>query len=86
MKVNHHFALSASGPQPPAELERHYSVAEVAEAWNLSPDTIRRRFENLPGVIRIGHAATKNKKKYVTLRIPSRVLSAEHARMAGRVA
>jgi hypothetical protein len=86
MKVNHDFVLSASDPQPPVELERHYSVAEVAEAWGLSPDTIRRHFENIPGVIRIGHAATKKKKKYVTLRIPARVLRAEHGRMAGRVA
>ncbi len=32
-------------------LERHYSVAELAQQWNLSRDTIRRIFENGPGVV-----------------------------------
>ena len=43
----------------PLELEKHYTVAQVAAAWALSPSTIRRYFEGLPGVIRIGRAKTK---------------------------
>ena len=32
-------------------LERHYSVNVIAASWGLSGNTIRRMFENEPGVI-----------------------------------
>ena len=32
-------------------LERHYTVTELAEQWNLSRDTIQRMFEDEPGVV-----------------------------------
>src|SRR5258708_24303651 len=32
--------------------EQHYSVAELAQLWALSEKTIRRMFENEPGVLR----------------------------------
>jgi hypothetical protein len=44
-------AESAAAPST----ERHYSPAEVAELWNLSPDSIRKIFENEPGVLVIGN-------------------------------
>ena len=53
-------------------LERHYSVAELAQQWNLSPDTIRRMFENEPGVVVFRHQRL-NKRTYRTLRIPESV-------------
>lgn len=31
--------------------ERHYTVAEVSEAWNLSADKVRRLFQDEPGVL-----------------------------------
>ena len=71
-------------PTGPLELEKHYTVADIAAAWVLSCATIRRYFENLPGVIQIGHAANDSKRRYVTLRIPSSVLHAEHGRMTRR--
>ena len=70
----------------PIELEKHYTVAQVAEAWALSCATIRHYFEKLPGVIRIGRQATRTKRKYVTLRIPASILHAEHSRMTGSAA
>jgi hypothetical protein len=30
--------------------ERHYTVTQISELWNLSPDVIRRLFESEPGV------------------------------------
>lgn len=59
-------------------LDRHYSVAEVAELWNVSRDTVRRIFQDLPGVLKIGHGETKHKRKYVTLSIPERIVKAQH--------
>jgi hypothetical protein len=65
----------------PVELDAHYTVAQVARAWNTSQDTVRRCFENLPGVIRICRPETKSKRKYTTLRIPARVLRSMHSRL-----
>jgi transcriptional regulator GlxA family with amidase domain len=53
-------------------IERHYTVAELAERWNLSRDTIRRMFESEPGVVVFKHAKL-NKRVYRTLRIPESV-------------
>jgi len=53
-------------------LERHYTVAELAEQWSLSRDTIRRMFENEPGVVVFRHQKL-NKRIYRTLRIPESV-------------
>jgi transcriptional regulator GlxA family with amidase domain len=61
-------------------IERHYTVAELAEQWNLSRDTIRRLFENEPGVVVFTHPKL-NKRVYRTLRIPESVAKRKY-RMA----
>jgi hypothetical protein len=53
--------------------ERHYSVKELAEAWNFSPDTIRSIFEREPGVLVIGNTTSRTKRRYRTLSIPESV-------------
>jgi hypothetical protein len=35
-------------------VEKHYSVSELASSWQLSENTIRRMFEDEPGVLRWG--------------------------------
>lgn len=63
--------------------ERHYSVAEVAEMWKLSPDSVRRLFQSEPGVLVFGEARPKyGRRRYVTLRIPESVLERVHRRMS----
>jgi transcriptional regulator GlxA family with amidase domain len=52
--------------------ERHYTVSELAEQWNLSRDTIRRMFENEPGVL-VFTRPRVNKRVYRTLRVPESV-------------
>jgi len=59
-------------------IERHYTVAEVAILWNLSCDTIRRLFENEPGVVILTTATRRGKRRYKTLRIPESVLLRVH--------
>ena len=65
----------------PVELDAHFTVAQIARAWNTSRDTVRRCFQNVPGVIRICRHETKSKRKYTTLRIPARVLRSVHSRL-----
>jgi len=38
----------------PEPLERHYSSQEIADAWGLDPSTVRRMFQERPGVLKIG--------------------------------
>ena len=70
----------------PLELEQHFTIAEIAAAWNLSPNTVRRYFDKLPGVIHIGRSDNTRKRRYVTLRIPASLLHTEHSRMTRRAA
>jgi predicted transcriptional regulator len=63
--------------------ERHYSVAEVAEMWNLSKSAVRRLFQEEPGVLAIGESRPKfgRRRGKVTLRIQQSVLERVHRRL-----
>ena len=58
--------------------ERHYKPQELAELWNVDENTIRRVFQDEPGVLRISNG-TKGKRTYVTLRIPAAVVERVYA-------
>jgi len=58
--------------------EKHYSVSELAVTWNLSENTIRRMFENEPGVLKWGATEGRFKRRYTTLRIPETVVLRVH--------
>jgi len=62
-------------------MERHYTVEEIARAWNLSPDTVRRIFEREPGVLVVENYRAYGKRRYRTLRIPAAVAERVHRRM-----
>ena len=67
-----------------AALEKHYSVAKVAEMWALSEDTIRKIFRDDPGVIKIGAGEKRFRRGYLVLRIPESVLQRTHERLRNR--
>ena len=60
--------------QQASPFERHYTPKELAELWQLDESTIRRIFQDEPGVMNIGQAGRRNKRDYVTLRIPESVV------------
>jgi hypothetical protein len=68
-------------PTPDPGVERHYSVGELAKLWSLSEKTIRRMFENEPGVLQWGSQETRFKRGYTTLRIPESVMLRVHRRL-----
>ena len=59
-------------------MERHYTVHELATAWGLSDTTVRRMFQDSPEVLKIGKSHRRNKRGYVTLRIPESVAKRAH--------
>jgi hypothetical protein len=69
-----------------AALERHYTAAEVAKLWNISPDTVRSLFRHTHGVLKIAQPARRGKRGYISIRIPETVLLKRHAELHGRSA
>lgn len=62
--------------------EQHYSPQEIAALWGMSADTVRRLFEDAPGVLKISMPRLlKNQRKHrphVLLRIPASALERVH--------
>jgi hypothetical protein len=67
--------------EAPAPAERHYAPSEVAELWHLNVETIRRMFQDEPGVVVIQGPPKKGKRPYKTIRIPQSVLERVHRRL-----
>jgi hypothetical protein len=61
---------SATAGGAPAPWGKVYSVAELAREWQLSENSIRRLFQDQPGVFTLGESNPKRKRGYTTLRIP----------------
>jgi hypothetical protein len=69
-----------SQKQPLIAIERHYSVQEIAEMWQLSQNTVRRIFRGQPGVLEIGGEETRYGRPHRMLRIPESVLLRVHGK------
>ncbi len=65
--------------------ERHFTVAEIAMAWSLSPDKVRRLFELEPGVLVFRNKVLGSKRRYTTLRIPESVAERVYRRCLNRI-
>jgi hypothetical protein len=70
---------AASQLESPIALERHFTPKELAVLWALDESTVRRMFQDEPGVFKIGKAARRDgKRDYLTLRIPQTVALRVH--------
>jgi hypothetical protein len=67
--------------EAPAPAERHYTPSQVGELWCLDVETIRRMFQDEPGVVVIQGPVKKGKRPYKTIRIPHSVLERVHKRL-----
>lgn len=73
---------SVSDPAAPEKaVEKHYSLEQIGQLWGLSVRTLRRMFENEPGIIVFGNMGSLRKRRYLTLRIPESVLLCVHRRL-----
>jgi len=84
MPESSHLASFSVGPIDLAN-EKHYSVIEISKLWALSQRTVRRIFENEPGVIMWGHTETRRKRGYRTIRVPESVLQRVHRRLCQKL-
>jgi AraC-like DNA-binding protein len=74
-------SLSLSGGVEVNALEKHYTVEQVAEAWGVSTKTIRRHFQDMPGVLKLrapSLLARRRRAPRTTLRIPESLLRRAH--------
>ena len=54
--------------------EQHFEPSELAELWRVDATTIRRMFQDEPGVLKIGKSNRRDgKRDYITMRIPKSV-------------
>ena len=53
--------------------ERLFTPKELAALWQLSEQSIRRLFQDVPGVFIFGETNPRGKRSYCTLRIPEAV-------------
>ena len=69
----------------PDPLERHYSPQDLALLWGLDVSTVRRMFQDEPGVLKIGRSNRRDgKRDYTTLRIPESVVRRVYAKKIQR--
>ena len=61
--------------------EQHETVAELARRWGWSAKTVRRVFEEEPGVLVLERPETRHKRGYRTFTIPLSVSDRVHRRM-----
>jgi transcriptional regulator GlxA family with amidase domain len=59
--------------------EKHFTVQEIADLWQMSAMTVRRLFQDEPGVLKLGVVRTmRSARPHVMLRIPASVLDRFH--------
>jgi len=66
--------------------EKHFTVDELSALWHLDQATIRKLFRDAPGVLRVGHGETRNKRGRVHLRIPESVATRVYAERCRKIA
>ncbi len=67
--------MTVTGSVPDA-FGKVYTPKQLAELWQLSPDSIRGLFQDRPGVFTLGNDNPRSKRGYTTLRIPAAVAEA----------
>lgn len=66
-------------------LERHYTVAQIAELWGWSETKVREVFRDEPGVLQTQLRTLRPRKRQnVSLRIPESVMLRVHDRLSVR--
>jgi hypothetical protein len=54
----------------PVPVDPHYSPQFYAELWGVSPSTVTRWFQDVPGVLKLSKPARSGRRARVELRIP----------------
>ena len=61
--------------------EQRYAPTDIAAFWRLDVETIRRMFQDEPGIVVFQGPLKKGKRPYKTIRIPHSVLERVHQRL-----
>jgi hypothetical protein len=64
---------TAGGGSVPSAFGRIYTPRDLANLWQLSENSIRRLFQDEPGVFKLGDSNPRGRRGYTTLRIPEDV-------------
>ena len=63
--------------------EPHLTIQQIAALWQLSEDSVRKLFQDEPGVLEIGQGNKPRKRaSYRTFRVPQSVVDRGHRRLS----
>ena len=82
-------SIQNQSEHPPALIEQHYTVAQIAERWRVSVQTVKRLFQHEPGVLKISlpqKPEDEDRPPHVTLRIPESVYDRVYGERTGNYA
>jgi predicted transcriptional regulator len=68
----------------PDPFEQHFTPQEIASRLKIDQSTVRRKFQDQPGVVKIGRSDRRDgKRDYVSLRIPESVFRRVYGELVG---
>ncbi len=73
MVANSNRLTAAGAGGVPNPFGKIYSPRELAALWRLSENSIRRLFQDEPGVFVMGESSPRGRRGYTTLRIPEEI-------------
>jgi hypothetical protein len=77
---------TANTTNPPNAMEKHYTLKQIAEEWQISVRVARRIFRDVPGVADLTIHRSLTTRSYQVLRVPASVAARVHEqRSAGFV-
>ena len=65
-------------PAPPNAMEKHYTLKQIAEEWQISVRVARRIFRDQPGAVDVRNKTSLTSRAYTILRIPASVAARVH--------
>ena len=63
---------------PPNAMEKHYTLKQIAEEWQISVRVARRIFRDQPGAVDVRNKTSLTSRAYTILRIPASVAARVH--------
>jgi hypothetical protein len=78
----HPISQTTKTPEMQTPWERHFTIGELTALWGYGRTTIRRWFENEPGVLKQGESRLRRgrKRPYVSLRVPESIARRVYAK------
>jgi hypothetical protein len=76
--LDQQFNNPSSGVIADIAQEKHYTITEIAKQWHFDYKTVRKMFEEEPGVFLSGPGERRFKRSHISMRVPESVMIRVH--------